>query len=316
MAKKISIVTPFFNEEDVICAYFKELLPVLCKLEHFTYEIVCVDDGSTDKTFELLEKEHQQHNAIQVIKLARNFGKEAALTAGLDYATGDVVIPMDGDLQHPPELIPEMLKAWENLNVNAVLMKRKARKESLVKKLTAKVFYAIINRLSKSYIPSDVGDFRLLDRKIVNAIKQLREKNRFMKGLLSWPGFSFTVMYYNQTERKLGKAKQNYKRLFSLAFNGIFSFSTVPLQLWSIIGFVISGISFFHGIQIVYKKLVHGIDLAGYPSLMVGMLFLNGLIMISIGILGEYIGRIYDEVKNRPIYVIDELLGKERSADE
>lgn len=316
MAKKISIVTPFYNEEDVISMYFNELLAVLQKLDNFTYEIVCIDDGSTDTTFELLENEHKKNCCIQVIKLARNFGKEAALTAGLDHATGDAVIPMDGDLQHPPQLIPEMLKTWENLDVNAVLMKRKVRTESLAKKLTAKGFYAIINRLSKLSIPTDVGDFRLLDRKIVNAIKQLREKNRFMKGLLSWPGFSFTVMYYNQPERQIGKAKQNYKKLFSLAFNAIFSFSTIPLQLWSIIGFIISGVSFLHGIEIVYKKFIHGIDLPGYPSMMAGMLFLNGLIMISIGILGEYVGRIYDEVKNRPIYIIDELLSTKRPANE
>jgi len=303
---KISIVTPFYNEEAGIKEYFKSILNVLKKITS-SYEIICIDDGSSDKTFELLQKQHKKDSSIKIIKLSRNFGKEAALTAGLDFTTGDAIIPIDADLQDPPELIPNMIKQWQD-GYKVVLMKRKSRNESWLKKITANLFYNLINKISESSIPKDTGDFRLMDKKVVNIIKQIREKSRFMKGILSWSGFKTTTILFERPERLKGTPKQNYKKLFSLALNGIFSFSIIPIRLFVFIGVMVSGFAILYGLFLILRTIFFGTDLAGYPSLMVTILFFGGIQLLGLGVLGEYIGRIFNETKNRPIYVIDEQL--------
>ncbi len=305
---KLSIVTPFYHEEEGIEEYFNTVIPILESMSLRDYEIICIDDGSLkDRTFELLKSQREQNQRIKIVKFSRNFGKELALTAGLDYATGDVVIPIDADLQDPPALFPQMIaKYLEGYDV--VLMKRQTRDEGWRKNLTAKLFYRLINRLTNSQIPENIGDFRLMDRRVVDVIKELRERNRFMKGLLSWGGFHTTTLLFDRPEREMGVPKQNYQKLFSLAFDGIFSFSSLPLRIWTFLGVLISLFAFLFGIWVVIKKLIYGDPVQGYSSLMTIILFFNGLVMLSVGMLGEYISRIFDEVKNRPLYVVSEEL--------
>jgi glycosyltransferase involved in cell wall biosynthesis len=301
---KLSIITPFYNEEDGIRDYFDKVLKIL-KKEKINYEIICVDDGSKDKTFELLQKQHKKDSRIKVLKLSRNFGKESALTAGLDFATGDAIIPIDADLQDPPELIPEMIKKWKE-GYKVILMKRKSRNEGFLKKFTANLFYNLVNKISDSSIPKDIGDFRLMDKKVVEVIRRMREKSRFMKGILSWAGFKTEIIYFDRPERFKGKIKQNYKKLIGLALNGIFSFSTLPIRLFTFMGIITSLFAFIYGAYLFFKTVFFGTDLAGYPSIMVAILFFSGVQLLGLGVLGEYIGRVFDETKNRPIYVIEE----------
>lgn len=251
---------------------------------------------------------HNSNKNIKVIKFSRNFGKEMALTAGLDYVSGDVIIPIDADLQDPPSLISDMVKEYEN-GYDMVLMKRVHRNESLIKRFTANMFYSLMDILTHKRLPKNVGDFRLMSSRVVREINRLRERNRFMKGLLSWSGFKTTTLLYDRPKRKRGKPKQNSIKLVSLALDGIFSFSTLPIKIWSVLGTLVSFCSFIYGIWLIVVKIfnLHYV-VNGYTSTLVIILFFNGLIMIGIGILGEYIGRIYDEVKQRPLYIIDELL--------
>ena len=306
MQKLISIVTPFYNESAAIDNYFEHVLPVLEKLD-YAYEILCVDDGSRDTTFSQLDAWHQKNHRITVIKLSRNFGKEAALTAGLDHCQGDAVIPLDVDLQDDPALLPKMLAQWE-AGYDVVLMERRSRDESWFKRASARLFYRLINRLSGGEVPENIGDFRLMDRKVVRVIAQLNEKSRFMKGLLSWPGFNTTTIVYDRPHRAVGASKQNLRKLFRLAFTGIFAFSTFPLRIWTLIGALVTLGAFCLALKLVIEKLIFGNPVPGYPSLITAVLMLNGLLMINMGLLGEYISRIFDEVKNRPIYVIDKRL--------
>ena len=307
---KLTIITPFYNEELGIKNFFKEVLCVIenCKIDN--YEIICIDDGSTDNTFNILKDIYQKNNNIKVIKLSRNFGKEKALSAGLNYATGDIIIPMDADLQHPPKLIPKMIEQYE-LGFDVVLMKRRSRNESFFKKKTAKLFYKIIKFLANNSIPEDVGDFRLISKKCLDAVNQMQEKTRFMKGILSWPGFKTTTLMYDQPNRSVGEAKQSLSKLIALALNGIFSFSSFPLRVWTYIGCLTTLSSFLFGIWIIIHKIViKGYAISGYSSTLIIIIFLNGVLMLNIGILGEYVSRIYDEVKQRPLYIIDEFLSK------
>jgi glycosyltransferase involved in cell wall biosynthesis len=274
----------------------------------YQIEIICINDGSTDNTLALLV--FQQQNCvianvqIKILDLSRNFGKEAALTAGLDYASGDAVIPIDTDLQDPPELILEMLEQWQQ-GYEIVLATRCDRSsDSWLKRSTARWFYKLHNKISKPALPEDTGDFRLLDRCAVDALKQLPENQRFMKGLFNWVGFRTTQISYARVARIEGESKFSAWRLWTLALDGITSFSTVPLQVWTYLGLSISVSAFFYGSFIFLRTLVFGIDLPGYASLLVSMLFLGGLQLIGIGVLGEYIGRIYMESKHRPVYLI------------
>lgn len=306
--KSISIVVPMYNEEAVFHTLFRVLEETLSKLD-VTYEVICVDDGSRDKTRELLLAKTQQDPRVKAVLLSRNFGKEAAMTAAIDYATGDAVIPIDADLQDPPELIGQMIEKWRE-GFDVVYAKRVSRmSDTPMKRNTAGLFYRIFNMLSEIPIPENVGDYRLMDRRVVDAIKRLPEKDRFMKGLFCWPGFNNTSIEFERPERLEGETKFNYWKLWNFALNGITSFSSFPVRLGVYLGLVVSAVAFIYGVVIMVKTLFTGVDVPGYASLMVVMLFLGGIQLFFLGLLGEYIGRIYKEVKNRPIYMVDKALG-------
>lgn len=306
--QSISIVVPMYNEEAVFHTLFRELEETLSQLD-VTYEIICVDDGSKDKTRELLMAKTQQDPRVKAVILSRNFGKEAAMTAAIDYATGDAVIPIDADLQDPPELIGQMIEKWRE-GFDVVYAKRVSRAtDTPMKRSTAGLFYRVFNMLSEIPIPENVGDYRLMDRRVVDAIKLLPEKDRFMKGLFCWPGFSNTAIEFERPERAEGETKFNYWKLWNFAINGITSFSSFPVRLGVYLGLIVSAVAFVYGVIIMVKTLFTGVEVPGYASMMVVMLFIGGIQLFFLGLLGEYIGRIYKEVKNRPIYMVDKALG-------
>ena len=299
----ISVVCPFYNEQDGVELFFAALLPVLDALED-DVEIVCVNDGSADDTLARL-RQHQTRDArIRVIDLSRNFGKEAALTAAIDHARGDAIIPIDADLQDPPELIPRMVARWRE-GFEVVLARRTDRgSDSALKRLTAGWFYRVHNRIADVPIPEDVGDFRLMDRIVVEALRALPERRRFMKGLFSWVGFRSTTLDYRRAPRMAGQTKFNGWRLWNLALEGITAFSSVPLRMWTYIGLALSLTAFAYASFIVLRTLVHGVDVPGYASLLTVTLLLGGVQLIGLGVVGEYVARIYAETKQRPVYIV------------
>lgn len=300
----ISIVTPVLNEELSIPA-FVETIEEVSKNHDWDLEILFIDDGSTDKTLAVIEAEAKKHPSIRYIKLTRNFGKEAALSAGLEHARGDALIPMDVDLQDPPELIPQFIELWQQ-GYNNVYAIRSARPEDTrIKSNTASLFYKLFNKLSHQKIPENAGDFRLMDRKVVDAIKKMPERNRFMKGLFVWPGFKSTAVTYQRPSRFAGNTKFNYWKLWNFALDGFVSFSTWPLRVWSYIGASIACMSFIYILLIMLKVAFYGKDVPGYASLMSAILFFGGIQLLSIGILGEYVGRLFIESKQRPLYLIE-----------
>lgn len=305
---ELSIVVPMYNEELNIDYLFERLVPVLDRL-HMKYEIVCVDDGSKDNTLNYLVEHHRRNPAIKVVNLSRNFGKEIALTAGIDHATGAAVVPIDADLQDPPELIEELVAKWREGYDVVYATRRLRRGESWFKRLSANAFYQTIGRMSPVEIPRNTGDFRLLDRRVVDALKQLPERNRFMKGLFAWVGFKQTSILYDRPQRYKGVTKWNYRRLWNLAIDGITSFSFLPLKVWSYIGLALSLLAFIYASFLIIRTLILGIDVPGYASLMVAVLFLGGVQLLSLGIIGEYLGRVYEEVKRRPLYLVRECHG-------
>jgi glycosyltransferase involved in cell wall biosynthesis len=301
----ISIILPCHNEEQSLDAFFERIQPILHDIDN-DWEIVCINDGSQDKTLEILKSYSNEDARIKVINFARNFGKEAAMTAGIDKCNGQVVIPIDADLQDPPELIANMVELWRE-GYDVVLATRNSRKgESWIKKTTAAAFYKIIGKMANIDIPANTGDYRLMDRKVVESIKALTERNRFMKGLFAWSGFKTTTIYFDRDERYAGNTSWNYWKLWQFALDGIFSFTTMPLKIWTYIGGLISLSSFIYAIILIAKTMVYGTDVPGYASLMVVMLFIGGIQLISLGVMGEYIARIYRETKARPTYIIDE----------
>lgn len=309
----ISIIVPMYNEEAGLNTLFAELHQAMTGLE-VEYEIVCVDDGSKDGTRAALATIAANDPHVRAVFLSRNFGKEAAMTAALDYSRGDAVIPIDADLQDPPELIPQMVEKWRE-GFDVVYAKRNSREaDTRLKRRTAGLFYKVFNALSEMPIPENVGDFRLLDRRVVEAIKQLPEKDRFMKGLFCWPGFNSATIEFDRKERVDGETKFNYWRLWNFALNGITSFSSVPVRMGVYLGLIVSVAAFIFGVTILLKTLVTGVDVPGYASLMVVILFLGGVQLFFLGLLGEYIGRIYKEVKNRPIYMVDKAVGFDEGA--
>ena len=300
----ISIICPCYNEEEVIDIFLKEVTPVLKKTKR-TYEIIFINDGSRDRTLDVLIEAKKNHDHLRIINLSRNFGKEAAMTAGLDVAKGEVVIPIDVDLQDPPELIEEFLEKWEE-GYDVVVAKRADRTtDSFAKKLSAEYFYKFHNKISNVKMPNNVGDYRLMTRRVVQAILALPENQRFMKGLFAWVGFKTAIVEYKRESRVAGETSFNGWKLWNFAMEGITSFSTVPLRIWLYIGMFISFIAFVYGSFIVIKTLVFGIDLPGYASMLAAVLFLGGIQLMGIGILGEYIGRLYMEAKRRPVYIIE-----------
>jgi len=300
----VSIVTPFYNEEHVVSHYFAAMDRLSATLPELTFEFVCVNDGSHDGTLARLLEVSERDRRVKVLDLSRNFGKESALTAALDHANGDAVIPLDADLQDPPELIPELISRWK-AGAEIVLARRADRtSDGIVKRNMAVLFYRLHNRVSDHPIPEDVGDFRLMDRRVVEALRRLPERRRFMKGLFAWVGFRVQSVDYVRPPRVAGTTKFSGWRLWNFALEGITSFSTAPLRIWTYVGLIVSTVAFLYGIFIITRTLMLGIDLPGYASLLAAVLFLGGLQLIGIGVLGEYIGRIYTETKQRPIYVV------------
>jgi len=308
--KLISLVVPVYNEEESLGLFFDEITQVMEKTE-CDWEIICIDDGSIDATYEKLQEFKKSNGKIKILSFSRNFGKEIALTAGIDYTSGDAVIPIDVDLQDPPELILEMIKKWQE-GFDVVLATRKTRgSDGFFKKFTAGVFYKIIGKYSNVEIPANTGDFRLMDKKVVDVVKQLPEKTRFMKGIFAWVGFKSTQIYFDRPERAQGETSWSIGRLFGLAFDGIFSFTTIPLRIWLYIGVIISLISFSYAGFIIFQTVIMGIDVPGYASLMTVVLFMGGVQLLSLGVIGEYIARIYRETKQRPLYILDKQDGFE-----
>jgi len=305
----ISVITPFYNEGEGVQTYFERVFSLARSMPELDFEFVCVDDGSRDNTLALLTAEASRHSNVLVIELSRNFGKEAALTAGIDAASGDAVVPIDADLQDPPELIPMMVERWKS-GFDVVLARRADRSsDGFLKRSTAKAFYRAHNRISSLKIPDNVGDFRLLDRTVVTALKSLPERQRFMKGLFTWVGFRTTVLDYSRPPRASGQTKFSGFKLWELALEGITSFSIVPLKVWTYIGGLGALVTALYAIFIVIRTLLFGVDVPGYASLLVAVLFVGSIQLVSIGLLGEYIGRIYVESKQRPVYLVRRQYG-------
>ncbi len=307
--KKISIVIPVYNEEEVLKISYTRIKEVMNTLEKYDYEIIWINDGSKDKTFDILQEIAKEDEKTKVLSFSRNFGHQAAVTAGIKYVTGDAIIIMDADLQDPPELLPEMLVLWEEGN-EVIYGQRKSRKgESAFKLLTAKMFYNTLNALSDVDIPKDTGDFRLVDRKVIDVINSLPEHNKFLRGLFSWVGFKQKAYFYERQERQAGKTKYPFKKMWRLASDGIISFSTKPLKIVGGLGILTIILSIAILIYSLLSYLWHLNNLtAGWTSIMVAITLFSGVQLLSIWIISEYIARIYDETRNRPQYIIDKKI--------
>jgi glycosyltransferase involved in cell wall biosynthesis len=304
----LSLVVPMYNEIEVCASFFARVLPIVEQVTQ-DFEIICVNDGSTDGTLDILRKLHAEDARIKILNLTRNFGKEIAITAGLEHASGSAIIPLDVDLQDPPELIPEMVDKWREGFDSVIAVRGDRQRDSYLKRTTANLFYRIIGWLSETPIPSNAGDFRLLDRAVVNALLQLPERTRFMKGLYGWVGFHHAYVQYSRPLRAAGRTKWKYWKLWNLALEGIFSFSTLPLRIWTYMGFAVASISGLYGLFIILRTLLFGVEVPGYASLLVTVIFLSGVNMVGLGILGEYLGRVFLEVKQRPIYLVGSKIG-------
>ncbi|MHC1481564.1 glycosyltransferase family 2 protein [Frateuria aurantia] len=304
----LTIVAPLYNESAILDQFCQRLLPVLDQLQEET-RVLFVDDGSQDQSWQLVMRWAATDARVGGIRLSRNFGKEAALTAGLDHVHHGAAIVIDTDLQDPPELIPQLVEQWA-LGFDVVYATRRHRQgETWLKKLTARGFYRLIGKLSDLSMPRDTGDFRLLSRRALDALQQLRERQRYMKGLFSWIGFRQTAVYFDRDPRIGGTTKWNYWRLIKLAIDGITSFSTTPLQLATWVGLASAALAFIYGVWVLGRALLYGDIVRGYPSLMVVILFLGGIQLLALGVIGEYLGRNYSESKQRPLYFVDASIG-------
>jgi len=302
---KYSIVVPVYNEEEVIHETYRRLTEVMRSTKE-AYELLFVNDGSRDRTAEIIKEYSEQDPAVVLLDFARNFGHQIAITAGMDYARGEAVVVIDADLQDPPELILEMIEKWKQ-GFDVVYAKRTKRKgETYFKKQTAAMFYRFLSAMTDIDIPLDTGDFRLLDRKVCNQMNSIQEKNRFVRGLVSWVGFKQIAVEYERDERLAGESKYPLKKMLKLSMDGITSFSYKPLKLASYAGVTLSGIGFIYLLVVLYLKLFTDSTITGWSSLIVIQLFFSGIILIILGMIGEYIGRIYDETKNRPLYIVRE----------
>ena len=301
---KVSIVAPVYNEEELVSEYCDRVIKVVNNI-NIDYELILINDGSSDSSYDQMKSYASKNKHIKLINLSRNFGHQVAISSGMNESSGDAVIVMDSDLQDPPEEIPEMIQKWKN-GYDVVYAVRKKRKgESIFKKITAKLYYKILKRLTNISIPVDTGDFRLLDRKVIATFREFKEGHRFIRGIISWIGFKQTAHYYIRDKRKAGDTKYPLKKMTELAIDGITSFSSKPLMIAGFIGTCVSFFSFVYIIYTIINKFL-GNNIPGYTSLMAAILFLGGVQLLTIGFLGVYIGRIYDEVKNRPLYVVSE----------
>ncbi len=309
---QLSVIVPVKDEEQAIVPFVARVAPILDGLfADGAWEILFIDDGSEDATIGAIHAAHQREPRVRALSLSRNFGKEAALSAGLDHAAGRAVVPMDVDLQDPPEVIGDMLAKWREGYEVVYGVRRNRSTDSLPKRLTADLYYRAHNYLSDDKIPEHAGDFRLLDRSVVEVIRRMPERNRFMKGLFAWGGFRQAAVEYDRVPRTVGETKFRYWKLWTLALDGITSASTMPLRIWSYIGVVIAFFAMIYAAFMIVRTTLFGIDVPGYPSLMVAILFFGGLQLISLGVLGEYVGRILVEAKQRPIYVVRRRIGFE-----
>ncbi|MFA6020128.1 MAG: glycosyltransferase family 2 protein [Rhodospirillales bacterium] len=308
----LSIIVPFYNEGPNVEALFAKLTPMLEGLG-LAWEVVCVNDGSRDDTLNRLLAAHGRDERIKVVDLSRNFGKELALSCGLAHTRGDAVIPMDADLQHPPEAIQMMLEKWRE-GYDVVYAVRHARVgQSLASRLFAKAFYWVFENLAEVPLPREAGDFRLMDRKVVDVINRMPERSRFMKGIFAWVGFRQIGIPYQQGERVAGGTKWGFLKLLSFALDGLTSFSTFPLRVWSYIGGAIAVLAFFYIVIRLIRTLLYGVDIPGYESILIIMLFLGGMQLLTLGILGDYIGRVFNEVKGRPLWIVRSRHGIEKN---
>jgi glycosyltransferase involved in cell wall biosynthesis len=311
----LSVVVPFYNEGRSVTALFARLVPVLESLG-MAWEVVCVNDGSRDDTLTWLLAEQARRPEVKVVELSRNFGKELALSAGLAYARGDAVVPMDADLQHPPELLPELVAQWR-AGHDVVIAVRSARVgQSAGHRLSARTFYWLFDHMSEIRLPREAGDFRLLDRRVVDVINAMPERTRFMKGIFAWVGFRQTTIPYEQGERTEGGSRWGFLKLLKLSVDGLTAFSTFPLRVWGLVGAVVSLLAFVYALFRLARTLVYGVDVPGYESLIVTILFLGGLQLLTLGIIGDYLGRVFNEVKGRPLYVVRAAYGYSPPAGE
>ena len=312
---KVSLLIPCYNEEASLPILYEELVRLMDHHTQYEWEVLFVNDGSRDATIQLIKDLHRKDTRICYVDLSRNFGKEAAMLAGFDYVTGDCMVILDADLQDPPSLIPEMLKYWEE-GYDDVYAKRASRgKESWLRKKLSLLYYDILQRSTKVEILPNVGDFRLLDRKCIEALKSLRESERYTKGMFCWVGFNKKEIVFDRGDRVAGNTSWNFLSLFNLAIEGITSFTTTPLRLSTIMGFVVSLFAFIYMCVIVTKTLIWGDEVQGFTTLFVFISFLGGVQLISLGIIGEYLGRIFHETKNRPVYVVKEYQSHEKDEE-
>ena len=313
--KKIDIIIPAYNEEESLPFLFERLEKIMQENANYEFEILFVNDGSKDKTLELIKKQREKDNRISYVDFSRNFGKETAMIAGLDYATGDAAIFMDADLQDPPELIPELIKYWEQGYDDVYARRRTREGETFFKKFTSKMYYRVLQKMTKVEIQVDTGDFRLLDRRCINALKKLRESQRNTKSMFSWIGYNKKEVLYDREPRVAGKTKWNYKKLVELAIDGITSFTTSPLRLSTFIAiptFIVLAVYF---IYVIAKCFVVHEAIQAYQAIILLILFFSGIQILLFGIVGEYLGRIFNETKNRPLYLVNEYNGEKEMND-
>ena len=307
--KTVTILIPAYNEQAVLAPLYKRLTALANNNKKYNFEFLFINDGSTDNTLSIIKNYAKTDTRISYVNLSRNFGKEPAMLAGFDYTTGDATVIIDADLQDPPELIPKMISYWED-GYDDVYAKRNSREgESWFKKKSSSIFYKLLQKSTNVDIQVDTGDFRLLDKRAINALREIRESQRYTKGMFSWIGFKKKEITYDRDPRAAGETKWNYPKLVNLAIDGITSFTTAPLRIASFAGMIISLIAFFFIIVIIFKTTFFGDPVAGWSSTMAVILFLGGVQLLSIGIIGEYVGRIFNEVKNRPVYFVEEYHG-------
>jgi dolichol-phosphate mannosyltransferase len=302
-----TVIIPIYNEEQTLPELRTRLMAATAGLDE-PFEVILIDDGSSDGSYALMTAMHAKDPRIKVIRLSRNFGHQIALSAGLDEARGDAVVLMDGDLQDPPEIVPEMIKLWKE-GFQVVYSVKRSRQEDPLKRLAFRSFYRILHALSTIQIPMDAGNFSLMDRCVVDVLRAMPERNRYISGLRAWAGFQQTAVYYDRDPRFAGKPQMSLRRLIQLALDGIFSFSNVPLRLAVYFGLTAAAASFAGGFYVIYAKLFTNQAILGWASTILSILFVGGMILVTLGVIGEYISRIYEEVKKRPLYVIRDKIG-------
>lgn len=309
----VSVVIPCYNEEESLPVLYRRLRKVL-RQSAGRYEMIFSNDGSTDRTAAVIRRLAAKDDGVRGVELSRNFGHQACLTAGLEHAAGEVIVMMDADLQDPPELLAEMIEKWRQGADVVYAVRRKRKGESAFKLLTAAAFYRVLRRLTQTRIPLDTGDFRLIDRRALDAVLSIRESNRFLRGLFGWIGFHQVPVYYDRDRRYAGETKYPLRKMINFALDGLTSFSSAPLRIAVYLGLIASTIAFLYGIRVIWEGMRGG-TVPGWASTTVSVLFLGGVQLFTIGVLGEYIGRIYEEVKRRPLYIVKEVIGKKEAED-